>query len=247
MRLGYLAKGTIYALVGVLAFLAARGSGGKATDQRGAIDMLAEMPMGALLLYTIGVGLLAYASWRVMMAWFNPEDRKVIKRIGYAATGLAYGGVGVSAFMAAGGSKTQRDESERVAGILALPLGQLIVAAIGLVLGGLAIAQFVNAYKAMFCDIVKLEEMSRGEKKTFQVVGRIGLVSRGAVFLLISWFFLNAAWDARAKAAGGLDEALRLLASSPQGPFLLGAAGIGLMTYGLFMGFVAKYRKIEAA
>jgi hypothetical protein len=247
VRLGYLAKGIIYGLVGILAFMAARGNGGKATDQRGAIDTIASYPLGSGLLYAIGTGLFAYALWRIMMAWFNPEDRQVFKRIGYAATGIVYGGIGYSAFEAATGSKTQQDEGEKVRGILSLPLGQWIVAAMALILAGLAIAQFVNAYKGMYLKILKLDEMSESEKRTLSIVGRVGLVSRGAVFLLVSWFFLNAALKARAQEAGGFDEALRLVASSPRGPFLLGAAGLGLLAYGMFMGFVAKYRKIEAA
>ena len=41
-RLGYLAKGVVYAVVGVLALQVAFGSGGKTTDTKGALSTLAQ-------------------------------------------------------------------------------------------------------------------------------------------------------------------------------------------------------------
>ena len=45
-RLGYAAKGIVYAIVGMLAVQAAFGTGGKTTDSKGALRAIADQPSG---------------------------------------------------------------------------------------------------------------------------------------------------------------------------------------------------------
>ena len=47
-RLGYVARGAVYLIIGGLAFLAAIGSGGRATDSKGALQALLEAPFGGV-------------------------------------------------------------------------------------------------------------------------------------------------------------------------------------------------------
>ena len=37
-------------------------------------------------------------AWRILLAFVDPEEKPVVKRIAYLVTGLAYGGLGVGAF-----------------------------------------------------------------------------------------------------------------------------------------------------
>ena len=45
-RLGYAIKGVVYLIIGFLAVQLAVGVGGKATDQRGAIQTISALPLG---------------------------------------------------------------------------------------------------------------------------------------------------------------------------------------------------------
>ena len=96
-RLGYVAKGLVYLIVGGFAFLAALGRGDGATDTHGALQVLLTQPFGRVLLALCALGLLGYGLWRLTMAARDPERRggsgeSLARRGGYAiscATNLA--------------------------------------------------------------------------------------------------------------------------------------------------------------
>lgn len=245
-RVGYVGKGIVYGLIGVLALLAAIGPGGDTTDKQGAINAIATLPFGRALLYAIAVGLAGYAIWRVLLAYFNPEDKKPIKRIGYAATGVIYGFLGWVSFEVARGGKASGDDTTFAAQLMAQPFGRYLVLALGAIVIGVAIAQFVNAYKALFKSILMLDRMSEQEQRWAVIAGRIGLASRGVVFLLIGGFFLKAGIDHNPRESGGLDDALRKVASVPFGQWALGAVALGFVCYAVFMFIEARYRRMVA-
>ena len=47
-RVGLVARGVVYGVVGILALKLAVGSGGKATTQRGALETIAQEPFGQI-------------------------------------------------------------------------------------------------------------------------------------------------------------------------------------------------------
>ncbi|HVL39136.1 MAG TPA: DUF1206 domain-containing protein, partial [Fimbriimonadaceae bacterium] len=159
-RFGYVGKGVVYGLIGVLAFLAAIGPNGEATDRQGAISAIAAQPYGAPLLYALGVGLLGYALWRFLMAAYNPERRSGFKRVVYVVTGLVYGGLGVLAFDGAMGGKPKSDEVGWTAELMSQPFGRLLVMGLGVVVIAVGVAQFVNAAKCLFCDVLMRYRMN---------------------------------------------------------------------------------------
>ena len=59
-RLGYVAKGVVYVLVGVLALTA------RSADRRNAIELINAEPLGKLALLVVVLGLLGYTTWRVI-------------------------------------------------------------------------------------------------------------------------------------------------------------------------------------
>ena len=93
-RFGYAAKGVVYMLIGALAFSAAIGSG-RAGDSREAMTALRDKPFGKIVLAIIGLGLLAYALWRMYSGIANPEDDSAGARFGYVGTGLINFGLGL--------------------------------------------------------------------------------------------------------------------------------------------------------
>jgi hypothetical protein len=55
-RAGLVARGVVYAVIGVLALKLALGDGGKATSQQGALKTIAHGSFGTFLLVVLAVG-----------------------------------------------------------------------------------------------------------------------------------------------------------------------------------------------
>ena len=63
-KAGYLARGAVYAMIGGLVVWSCVHGGGGAPGSPGALDVLAEAPLGKTALYSIAAGLVGYAIWR---------------------------------------------------------------------------------------------------------------------------------------------------------------------------------------
>jgi hypothetical protein len=74
--------------------------------------------------------------------------------------------------------------------------------------------------------------------------GKLGLIARGVVFLIIGGFLIQAAWHIDASRARGLSGALEALARQPNGALLLGATAVGLAAFGVYSLLLARYRRI---
>ena len=250
-RAGYAAKGLVYLLIGVLAFIAAIGPGGKTTDTNGALHTLAAQPFGKVMLGLIGIGLCGYALWRFVQAGVDPEhkgdDAKgIATRIGYALSGLSYSALALTAFniiMGAGGEGGASTQ-DWTARLMAAPLGRFLVGIVGLVFFGVAAYAFYVAYSAKFRDKLKLSEMSATEKDWVTRLGRAGYAARGIVFVVTSGFFIQAALQANASKSGGIDKALQTLADQPYGHWILGLVAAGVTAYGLYVLAQSRYRRI---
>lgn len=251
-RVGYAVKGGVYGLIGVLALQAAIGSGGETTDTQGAISTLADEPFGQVLLWIIAVGLAGYTIWRFVQALADPDHEGsdaegLVKRVGYAGSGLIYGGLAYFTFRLLtgnGAGNGGNDASERTALLMEQPFGPWLVGAAGLVTIGIGLYQLVRAYRASFVDRLKTGSMSSGEKTWARRVGRFGLGARGVVFGLVGGFLLQAAWQADPDEARGLGGALDALAAQPYGPYLLGATALGFIAYGIYCVVNARYRRV---
>jgi hypothetical protein len=250
-RYGYAAKGLVYMVVGWLALQAALGSGGPATDTEGALRAIFRQPFGAFLLLLVGVGLFGYVTWRLAQAVFDVEDKGtdahgLVKRVGYLASAFAYAGLGITALrqvigLAATGGRSQEDWTALV---LAQPFGRWLVLAAAGIMAVLALNAAVVALRRMYRRKLKKEEMSDAAWRWAAGLAVTGLLARGIVFGLLALFFVQAGWDRDPGQAGGLSDVLVAIAAQPQGPWLLGLMGAGLIAYGLYAEVEARYRRI---
>ena len=95
-RLGLVAKGTLYAVVGILAFKVALGGREESPDREGALQAIAQQPLGKGLLVLLAVGLAGYALWQLARGLLDREgegeDPKGLAKRGSAfARGIWYG------------------------------------------------------------------------------------------------------------------------------------------------------------
>jgi len=251
-RVGYVAYGVVYVLVGGLALRAAFGGGDQATGQEGALRSILLAPLGRGLLCMVALGLLAYAAWRLFQGVMDPEDegrdaKGVVRRFDHVLNGLFHGALAFSAGQLALGSGGGGGGSpdDWTATLMSQPLGRWLVVVAGVGIVGAGLYQFYKAHKADFRDELKTGEMSLREKRWTTHAGRLGYAARGIVFGMISVFLVQAAIKADPDEARGLGGALETLARQPFGPYVLGAVAAGLVAFGAFMFVMARYRRIE--
>lgn len=254
-RLGYAAKGIVYMIVGVLATQAAFGAGGQTTGSEGALQEIVTQPFGQVLLGIVAIGLVGYALWRFVQAGVDPDNKGsdakgIATRLGYAVSGIIYGSLAVTAVRIMMGSSSGGGDSSSqtwTARLMSQPFGQWLVGIVGAIIIGLGLVQFYKAYKAKFREELKLGEMSSTEETWATRIGRLGFAARGVVFGIIGGFLIQAAYQSDPSEARGLGSALQTLAQQPFGPWLLGIVAIGLIAYGIFMGVMARYRRIQVS
>ncbi len=256
-RLGYAAKGVVYLIIGWLAALLAIGHGGSATDQRGAIQTIYDLPFGRLLLAIVAIGLLGFALWSLIQAAFDSEgkgsDAKgILARLGYVVICISYLLLAFGAYqLVIGGGNTGKSSTittqDWTAQLLKYPFGVALVVVIGLVVLGVACYLFYKAYAAPFRRRLNLTSLSTQTRKWVIGLGRFGYAALGVVFVVVGIFLIVAASQHNPRQAKGLDTALQVLAHQPFGAVLLGVVALGLIAYGVYSFVEARYRRVGGA
>ena len=257
-RLGLVAKGVSYGLVAVLAFELALGHGGKAASRGGALQTLADDPLGKLAIGALAVGFALYAVWRFVQAFAEPQDpsegeakgeaKKWGKRAGYVARGLIYASLTYSAVkILLGAHEESQNQTARKStdALFDLPAGRWLVGLAGLAIIGAGLWNIYRGLSKKFEDKWR-GAMSRAEHRWGGRAGVVGHVARGVVFGLIGIFIAKAALEYDPDEAIGLDGALQKLAGTSHGAWLLGLTALGLFCYAIFCLVDARYRDVSA-
>ena len=247
-RSGFVARGLIYGIIGVLAVKLAVGSGGKATDQQGAMRTLVQQPFGKVLLLALALGLLGYSGWRLTRAALGrgPEGAdKGLDRVGAFASGIVYSGFFVLALeVLVGSSGKSSNPKATTAGVLGWPAGTLLVVLAGTVFVGIAAYQAYRGVTRAFLKDSKTEEMRPEVKRWIARIGTVGHLARAIVFGIVGVFLVKAAVDYSGRTAVGLDGALAKVIQQSYGHFLLGVVAVGLIAFAVYSISDARYRRI---
>ena len=211
-RAGFVARGLIYAIIGILALKLAFGHGGKLTDQKGALHTVANQPFGKVLLTLVAIGLGGYSLWRFVRAAIGhgPEGSDTgFDRVAALASGIAYGACARSRSRSCWGPAAgARATKKATAGVLGWPAGTWIVGIAGVVMIGVALYQGYRGITKKFLEESKVEEMGPEVKKWISRLGTVGHLARMVVFGLVGVFLIKAAIDYNPSKAVGLDGAL---------------------------------------
>ncbi len=250
-RLGYVVRGLIYIVIGLLALRLATGSGGETTDPTGALDFIYQGPFGKVALIIVIIGLAGYSLWGFVRALLDPlgrgtDAKGLAARAGNLMSGISYGALIFPAVrLLQGGSDNAAGDSQKdlVAKMLDQPAGAWLVAGFGVFWIVSAVAQWQQAYTANFMEDLKLGKMSADEEKLAERLGRIGHAARGVVYALIGWFTLQAAATLDAFRAEGIAGSLHKLAQQPYGLILLGLVSFGLVIFGIYSVMCARWYK----
>jgi uncharacterized protein DUF1206 len=249
-RSGFVARGLIYGIIGILAIKLAAGAGGTTTNQQGALKTIARQPLGKVLLILVAIGLGGYALWRLVHALLGhgPEDSdSTFDRVAAFGSGIVYAGlcvIAVEILLGSGSSGGSGNASKTTAGVFGWPAGTWLVGIAGAVVIGIGLYQGYRGISRDFLEDSKTEQMSTRVRGWVEWVGSFGHLARMVVFGLVGVFLIKAAIDYDPNKAVGLDGALAKLAHASYGPFLLGVVAAGLIAFGVYSLSDARYRRI---
>lgn len=128
-----------------------------------------------------------------------------------------------------------------------LPFGKWLVVALGLFWMAVGLGQLYTAYKQDFKKDFQFNTMSAAERKWATRLGQIGYAARGIVFAVIGTLIVQAAQTHNPAQAQGFDTALLKLAQAPNGTLLLGGVALGLIAFGIYSAFCARWIKVSVS
>ena len=254
-RLGFSAKGLLYGVVGVLAFKAAVGDGGRITNSDGALRTIVSQPFGHTMLLVLAIGLFGYAAWRTFEGIVDTDRRgnnlkALAVRSSYVVRGVIHAYVGWKVLqLHSGASGRDRSQDQVVAETFTWPLGEWLVLLSGLGLLGFAGYQLYRGAAAKLGRNFDVEGLRRDVGEWAVVASRAGIAARGLVFAVVAWYLIQAGVTGRASRSADSAEAIRIVANwpDPLGSWLLAGVGAGLLFYGAFQVLNAKYRTIRTS
>ena len=245
-RIGYLARGIVFLLIGTFALLAAGGLGERPKGARDALEFAFQRPLGGYFLWTLAAGLVCFAGWRLLQSVFDAD------RHGSDSYGLmrraALGGSALFYLALAAATARITFEERRVsedqlarewtAWVMAEPLGRFLIALIAVGFVAIAIGLALKVFRAPYRDALDATEAQR--------IGSFGIMTRAFVFLVFGCFLAFAAYDGNSREVGGLASVLRSMQHHAYGGVLLGIAAMGLLAFGFFEIIEATARRAAA-
>lgn len=261
-KAGWVAKGIVYAIVGVLAIpivvngLTRDGNGTEdEASQSGAIAEIAESSWGAVALWVVAIGLGLYVIWRLVSIALPAENTASAwaTRAGYLVSAVVYATLAWTAISfarhsaSASGSSEDAKVERFTRDVMEMTGGRWIVGLMGVALLGIGAYFFHKGATASFRD--ELEPGSVGPVRHDALVrlGQVGWIGRAVMMLLIGWFLIRAAVEFDPSDAQGLDGALRQATGSVVGAVLAAVVAIGLLVYGAFCIVSAPRQRLTGA
>jgi hypothetical protein len=247
-RFGLTARAFVYTLIGWLGLQIAFGRHPQQANQRGALAEVSRGGAGHVLLWLVGLGLAAYALWRLSQALSGAGRAHMGagERLQSAARGLVYAALCVSTFaFVTGRSRTGQSQQQQslTARLMHHAYGRWLVGVAGLVVIGIGLYMIVDGVTRRFERKLRTEEMTPGTRRAVACMGVVGSVARGVVFGVAGGLVVAAAVTFDPRKSTGLDGALRTLAAHSYGPWLVGALAIGLIAFGVYGFASARWAK----
>jgi hypothetical protein len=240
-RLGYVSNGVLHILLGWLALQLAWGDrgGDRRADQSGALATVADSTLGMVLLWVLAIGFTLLAAWQVTE--ILNKRRETSERAKAAGKCLGYSALAFTGYSFAIGDRVDSRKQSRdfTRTLMDMPAGQLLVAAVGLIVLGIAAYHVYKGWKQTF-----LEDLEEHPGRWAVVAGRVGYVVKGIALGVVGVLFVIAAVQHSSKEATGLDGALRTLQDAPAGGAVLTVIAIGVALFGLYSFARALYARV---
>jgi hypothetical protein len=236
-RIGLGANALVHGLIGALAIGVANGYGGQA-DQTGALDAISQTPGGFFILWSAAIALGGLALWQFSDAAFvsaAARRTRVARRLGdmFRSIGFLSVGAGTLIFAAGGRSENEAVTHSVSEKLLGTPWGITILLLSGLIVGTVGGTSIYRGVSRTFRQ--EIAGMSGVTILIVDVLGVLGYVAKGFALLVVGLLAVLAVIHTEPDQAGGLDGALKYLATLPSGSVLLDLVGAGFISYALYL------------
>ena len=248
-RAGYVVSGLLHLTIGYLAIRIALGSGVGTADQSGALSAVAARPGGITALWVAAVAFLVMALWRLVETAVgrstDPKSQRAaseaLDRAKAFALAVVYFALAYSTFGFVRG--TGKSTGEQNSGISAR-LMQTGAGTVALIAGGVVIVAVggYHIYKGASQNF--LGDLKGRSSDLVRRLGTVGYIAKGLAIAGAGILVIVAASLTEPNKATGIDGALKTLGAQPYGVVLLIAAGLGIITYGLYSFAMARYTKM---
>jgi hypothetical protein len=246
-RAGLTVRGVIYLLVGWVAVLVALGHSAREADQQGALHLLAGKSYGLVSLWLLAIGFAAYALWRLSEAAFGVTGEPGTgPRLKSLARAVIYAGLSYLAFTVIAGtdSSQSRRQQDITASAMQHPAGRVLVGVAGLAIVACGLILIAEGARKKFMRHLRAGQMGTRTRRVVKALGITGTIARGLVFGLVGVLVIDAAVTHKAAESRGIDQALLTLRDQPFGEFLMLAAALGLVVFGVYGLCEARWRNV---
>ena len=252
-RLGHVATGVTYVVVGIVAFLAAFDSRSHAMGSDGALLYIFAGEGGRIVLLALAVGFAADFLWQIIRSVTNADEapagvKGIADRIGWSISGCIHLGLaGTAIRLALGVPQATGERQAQTATAVAMtdPLGQCGLIVTGTVIILVALQMF---YRACIGDLdrwLELQSLHRLLRATVMALGRFGLAARGVVFCVGGAILIAAAIQRNPWHVRALGGTLQAIGDASLGPPLLAMVALGFVAFGVVELFSASFRRIN--
>jgi Domain of Unknown Function (DUF1206) len=259
LRLGLASRAAVYLLVGYLALRLAVSPGPRLSDPAsasGAVQQAAAQSWGRATLVLLAAGFAAYALLQLIEAVFRPAFAKGSMRAWHQRAVSTWGFLLYSAFFVSTvlvighahrpvtSQTEQRQDVTHITSVLRTTPGRLLVVAAGIlvVITGAELGR--RSVRLSFRERFRYYDRHQASVGLTRGLGAVGCAARGAVFVLIGFFLIDAGVQSNARKVRGIDAVFRLVLSVPAGRWMVGVLALGLVCYGLYCLLEAGYRDL---
>lgn len=249
-KAGAIAIGIVYAMIGVIALLSLMRLKNGGADQSGILNLLSNIPLGEVIVAVIFFGLMAYIIWKFYNALKDPYGYGsnwlgILKRVGIASAGLAYGLIAYTAAEAFLGLTTNThgqpiSQRQMVAHIFQWNMGVWMVGLLGLIIAFTGFAQFVYVIKRGYRDKLRYQQISKTKQRIIAVLAWTGHFARGIILLIIAYFLIKASIQSNPNDVVNTDKAFNFLGEHI-GHVSFIAVAVGTICYGFYMFALSRY------
>lgn len=248
-RAGYVGSGIVHLLIGYLVVLLGFGnaSGGSETDQSGALQQLARVPGGVVLLWVVAVGTAALTLRLLLEAVVGGRSdsaRAWAARAKDAGKAVVYGVVSYSAasFALGAGKSSSGSSRSAAAQALATPGGVFLLLAAAAVAIAIGVGLVVIGCRRSFRKHIVRPPRSLDRPVT--VLAVVGYVGKGLAVVVVGVLIAVAGFRSDPGHATGLDGAFDAVRELPAGSVLLVAIGVAFLAYGVWSFFRARFARL---
>lgn len=256
-RLGCVAIGTVYVLIGALALLALAGIFIEAADEDRLIHVLRNLPGGSIVVWAIIAGAAGYVLWRAIEAWTDPYQfgttwHGLIVRTGIALSAVGYAVLAYSAARIAAapivrgrGEVAEEQRQRTISEVLTWPAGDWLVGGLGLVLLVMGVGQAVLLLRRSYTIEINLEDRTPALRRAIHALAWYGYASRGVIIALLGYFLLRGGLSEDASRIGDTDTAFDTIGGGLIGDSAFFVVALGTLAYGLFMYACALFYRFD--